>query len=77
MAGTENWKVRLRLGLLRHASRYVPASTSEVTMVGFRERQRATLIDKLPDTANVAIAGTLFGQAVSGQPFTIWLASDL
>ena len=39
-------------------------------MLDLNERQRSVLIEKLPDTANVAAGGMLFGQAISGQPFS-------
>ena len=38
-------------------------------MLDLSDRQREMLIDKLPDAANVAAAGTIFGQAVVGQAF--------
>ena len=44
-------------------------------MVGWNERQRCVLIDKLPDTANLALAGLLFGQAASDRGFSLSLAS--
>ena len=51
------------------------ANSGEVTMVRFNDRQRGVLIDKLPDTANVVLAGLLFGQALSGRIVAVALAS--
>ncbi len=38
-----------------------------------RPRQRAVLIEKLPDVGNLGIGALLFGQFVSSQPFSPWL----
>ena len=43
-------------------------------MLHLNERQRDVLTDKLPDTANVVMAGTVVGQAVTGQGFSAILA---
>ena len=43
-------------------------------MLDLSERQRSVLIETLPDTANIAAAGLLFGQVVSGRPFSVILA---
>ena len=43
-------------------------------MLNLNDRQRDVLTDKLPDTANVVMAGAVFGQAVSGQGFSTALA---
>jgi hypothetical protein len=43
-------------------------------MLHFNERQREVLIDKLPDTANVVVAGTVFGQAINGPDISAVLA---
>ncbi len=40
-------------------------------MVDLTRRQRELLADKLPDFANVAAAGLLFGQAAGGQTFSL------
>ena len=39
------------------------------------DRQRAMFTDKLPDTANVVMAGTVFGQAIGGEAFSRALAA--
>ena len=44
------------------------------TMLELRGRQRAVLVDKLPDLANVAVGAMSFGQFLSGQPFSFKLA---
>ena len=52
-------------------------------MLGLTQEQRRTLVDKLPDTANLAVGALVFGQFVGDRPFsrlvaaaglTIWLA---
>ena len=40
-------------------------------MLRLSQRQRSILVDKVPDTANLAIAGLVFGQFVGGQVFSI------
>lgn len=36
--------------------------------------QRTILVDKVPDTANLAMAGLVFGQFVGGQTFSVGVA---
>jgi hypothetical protein len=48
---------------------------ARATMLSLDETQRAILIEKVPDIANVAAGATVFGQAVSDRPFSFWLAS--
>ena len=36
-------------------------------MLRLNNRQRSVLVDKLPDTANVGLAGLLFGRALTGE----------
>ena len=43
-------------------------------MLEFDDRQREVLIDKLPDAANLALGGLLFGQFVADRPFSVALA---
>ena len=43
-------------------------------MLELNERQRAVLIAALPNTANVAAGGLIFGQFVSDRPFSVALA---
>jgi hypothetical protein len=43
-------------------------------MVGLSREQRRTLADKLPDMANVAVGGMVFGQFLSDRPFSPLLA---
>lgn len=52
-------------------------------MVGLTKEQRRTLIDKLPDAANLALGALVFGQFLQDRPFSrliaavglcIWLA---
>ena len=43
-------------------------------MVGLNREQRRTLADKLPDMANVAVGGMVFGQFLSDRPFSPLLA---
>ena len=43
-------------------------------MLEFDDRQREVLIDKLPDAANLALGGLLFGQFVTGRPFSMAVA---
>ena len=40
------------------------------TMLRLNERQREILIDALPDTANLALGGMLFGRAILGARFS-------
>lgn len=44
-------------------------------MLGFKRRQRRVLVEKLPDTANGALAGLLFGQAFRDGSFSLPLAT--
>jgi hypothetical protein len=46
------------------------ASDPSPTILRLSERQRDDLIDKLPDTANLALGGMLFAQFVGGQIFS-------
>ena len=39
-------------------------------MLRLTRRQRTTLVEKVPDLANLAAAGLVFGQFVGGQPFS-------
>ncbi len=39
-------------------------------MIGLSEEQRRTLVDKLPDTANLALGGLAFGQFLQDRPFS-------
>lgn len=41
-----------------------------MTMVGLNREQRRILADKLPDTANVAVGGMVFGQFLSDRAFS-------
>lgn len=41
---------------------------------GLTNAQRGTLIDKLPDTANLALGAMLFGQFLGDRPFSWFLA---
>lgn len=43
-------------------------------MLPFNEAQRALLADKLSDVANLAAGALIFGQALSGRPFSATLA---
>jgi hypothetical protein len=43
-------------------------------MVGLNREQRRTLADKLPDMANVAVGGMVFGQFLGDRPFSPVLA---
>lgn len=43
-------------------------------MLHLNDRQRAALIDKVGDAANVAAGGMLFGQAIGGQLFSVGFA---
>lgn len=40
-------------------------------MLRFKVQQRSILMDKLPDLANLAVAGLVFGQFVGGGRFSI------
>jgi hypothetical protein len=44
-------------------------------MIRLSERQRAVLVDKSADAANLAAGAMLFGQAVVGQSFSLALAA--
>lgn len=43
-------------------------------MLVLKNRQRALLADKVPDTANLAAGALLFGQFLSERPFSTVLA---
>ena len=43
-------------------------------MVGWTKARRQMLVDKLPDAANLALAGLLFGQFVGSRPFSLAVA---
>ena len=40
-------------------------------MVGWTKEQRRMLIDKLPDAANLALGGLVFGQFLGDRPFSV------
>lgn len=44
-------------------------------MVGLTKEQRRTRIDKLPDTANLALGAMAFGQFLQDRPFSRGLAA--
>jgi len=66
------------LGTRLFTERFATASMSHLhqpmAMLRLKSSQRATLADKLPDAANVVLAGFVVGQAVSGRPFSLALA---
>ena len=43
-------------------------------MLRLRSRQRAVMVEKLPDVANLGVGALVFGQFVGEQPFSPWLA---
>jgi hypothetical protein len=43
----------------------------ETTMLKLTTSQRAVLVEKLPDVANVAAGAMVFGQLLGGQDFSI------
>lgn len=43
-------------------------------MLDLNRQQRSVLADKLADTGNLAVAGMVFGQTLSGEPFSLRLA---
>lgn len=45
-----------------------------MTMLRLNTAQRAVLVDKFPDFANVAVAALVFGQAFADAAFSAWLA---
>ena len=45
-----------------------------MTMLGFRQTQRTVLVEKIPDLANLAAGGLIFGQFVGGQRFSLTIA---
>jgi hypothetical protein len=48
--------------------------TLMLTMVGLAKEQRRMLIDKLPDAANIALGGLVFGQFLGDRPFSVGVA---
>ena len=50
------------------------APARSMPMLRLTRHQRAMVAEKLLDAANIAIGGLVFGQFVSGQPFSIGLA---
>ncbi len=47
--------------------------TLMLTMVGLAKEQRRMLIDKLPDAADLALGGLVFGQFLGDRPFSMAL----
>ena len=43
-------------------------------MVILNQRQRAVLLDKVPDAANLAVGALFFGQFLADRPFSFALA---
>ncbi len=43
-------------------------------MLRLKRRQREVLLEKGPDTANLAIGGLVFGQVLNSEPFSIPIA---
>lgn len=43
-------------------------------MLRLKRRQREVILDKLPDLANLVAGALLFGQFLSGQPFSLSVA---
>ena len=52
----------------------VAAALASSTMLDLNRQQRSVLAEKLADTANPAVAGMVFGQTLSGEPFSPLLA---
>ncbi len=52
------------------------SAETEVTMLRLtlRPRQRAVLLEKMPDVANLAIGALMFGQFLGDKPFSLWTA---
>jgi hypothetical protein len=46
----------------------------QVTMLLLNREQRAMLVDKLPDVANLAVGALSFGQFLADRPFSSTLA---
>jgi hypothetical protein len=46
----------------------------DTTMLKLTTSQRAVLVEKLPDVANVAAGAMVFGQLLAGQDFSIMAA---
>lgn len=51
------------------------ATGRPLTMLEWDDAQRSVLVDKLADAANVAAGGLLFGQFLSGRPFSVITAA--
>lgn len=51
---------------------YADSATSwgDETMIKLKPRQRGTLIEKIPDLANLAAGALVFGQFLGGQPIS-------
>jgi hypothetical protein len=43
-------------------------------MLGLNPEQRAVIVDKWPDLANLAMGGLVFGQFLSDEPFSLRVA---
>jgi len=69
---------KLFLDLRVITARFATALTSQLrqpmTMLRLKSTQRRVLADKLPDAANVVLAGFVVGQALSERPFSLALA---
>ncbi len=50
------------------------AFAADPDVLHLNDRQRSVLIEHLPDAANIAVGGLLFGQFVAGRPFSWPLA---
>jgi hypothetical protein len=55
-----------------HGSRCI---APEMTMVRFSQKQRAMLLDKLADAANLALGALVFGQFLGDRPFSFGVAA--
>lgn len=48
---------------------------AQTTMLRLSQEQRRTLVDKLPDAANLALGALVFGQFLEDRPFSQQLAT--
>ena len=64
----------MKLACLWRLPLLLQRSLGSSTLLDVNRQQRSVLAEKLADTANLAVAGMVFGQTLSGEPFSPLLA---
>jgi hypothetical protein len=74
-------RVRQKRHHVRRATRISGGNTGgtrlayTTTMLRLKPGQRAVIVEKLPDLANVIVGGFVIGQFVGEQPASLWLVA--